>query len=61
MPAQETELEKALKESPTGGICAGCGKENTYVDDCGFWYKNDANGDYKAHCADCMGPPSGDR
>ena len=57
----DPELVAALKDDPAGGICAACGKENTFCDDVGFFYKNDNNGDYRAHCEDCNGPLTGDR
>ncbi len=57
----KTELVEALKEDPEGGICAGCGEENTFCDDIGFFYRKDANGDTKAHCGECFGPLTGDR
>lgn len=56
-----TDLERARKEDPGGGTCAGCGQENTFADDIGFFYMDDKDGNYRAHCQTCIGPLTGDR
>lgn len=33
-----TELEEAIASDPSGAVCHFCGKENTFADDCGFFY-----------------------
>lgn len=45
----------AVKSDPNGKLCATCGKENTFVDDCGFFFQDDNDGKgYAARCRNCF-------
>lgn len=45
----DPDVIKALKDDPSGAICAHCGAPNDWADDCGWFY---TEGKYPT-CADC--------